>query len=823
MESPLGTAAPTPCPRRWRGDAIGVGIIVVLTVVVALNLSLHDNWLGRHDVLAFFLPWYAYLGDRLAAGDIPGWNPHLFSGTPFAGDPESGWTYLPAMLTFPFFPAATAFKVMVFLQLLVAGLTTYAFGRVMGLGVVAGLLAANLFEFGGFLYQNTYCCTVRAQVATWIPLSLLAVELALRARTWRGRLATWWLGGLAVSQFLAGWIGQGAMNALLLLAAYIAYRTLLAPPGDGWSWQRRVGACLAIGVPTLAFGLALGAAGILVRLAVNAQSNIPGGDYDALGQPSQFPPYRLIHIVWNIFGSGFAVRALSWGGAALVLALLAPFFARTRFGVPFFATLTVVVWTLTLEWTPLHELFFLIPGFASLHEHNAPQVTTIVGIGPAMLAGATLECLPRWRGRWPLALLCLLPLAVVWWAVDWLNEQEIVTYWTMPVAAIVVAALVGLVLIVPGRFGADSALGRVVQAVPVVVLIVAFLQPTGQELVEATTGEALDPAWTRQWVNDPVIQSAVATALDRDDQGGAGAFLRAQEAQRGPFRFAGYSGIGYDPSPSRSYPERRWEPEILALLANGRTMRLGLHDIQGYNPLQLRVYVDYLTALNGRTQNYHHANLLPAGFHSPLLNMLNVRFLLVDARIPADRPDVVALRQDRQEVFRNDEVVIYENWRALPHAWIVHDVRPATRADALALLAAGEVDPRWTALVEGAPPPLAPATGNPAETAFISRYEADAMVIEVNATAPGLLVLSEVWAEGWRAAVDGVPVEILLTDGALRGVPVTGGHHTVELTYAPRSLQIGLLLSGAALVAMLASFAAVAVSWTRGRSRRGSE
>src|SRR5687768_17883395 len=61
----------------------------ILTLLVAIHRGLHDNWLGRHDVLAFFLPWYAYLSDELRSGNIPGWNSHLFSGTPFAGDPRS--------------------------------------------------------------------------------------------------------------------------------------------------------------------------------------------------------------------------------------------------------------------------------------------------------------------------------------------------------------------------------------------------------------------------------------------------------------------------------------------------------------------------------------------------------------------------------------------------------------------------------------------------------------------------------------------------------------------------------------------------------------
>jgi len=72
-----------------------------------------------------------------------------------------------------------------------------------------------------------------------------------------------------------------------------------------------------------------------------------------------------------------------------------------------------------------------------------------------------------------------------------------------------------------------------------------------------------------------------------------------------------------------------------------------------------------------------------------------------------------------------------------------------------------------------------------------------------------------------------VPVKILLSDGALRGVPIMAGHHNVEFFYAPRSLQLGLLITSVATVAMLASFAAVAVcsgpTALRGLRTRDSE
>ena len=40
----------------------------------------------RGDWPAQFFPVYSYLGERLRAFDIPGWNPHQFAGSPFLGD-----------------------------------------------------------------------------------------------------------------------------------------------------------------------------------------------------------------------------------------------------------------------------------------------------------------------------------------------------------------------------------------------------------------------------------------------------------------------------------------------------------------------------------------------------------------------------------------------------------------------------------------------------------------------------------------------------------------------------------------------------------------
>ena len=255
--------------------------------------------------------------------------------------------------------------------------------------------------------------------------------------------------------------------------------------------------------------------------------------------------------------------------------------------------------------------------------------------------------------------------------------------------------------------------------------------------------------------------------------------------------------------------ERRFDPATQALLVNGRPIYLGLYDIQGYNPLHLARYDDVMTALNGASQDYHTANLLASGLHSPLLDLLDVRYILVDASLPARRFDVATIAADNREVFRTDRFVVYER-DPVPHAWIVHDLRAVARGEALPLLTSGTVDPYRTALVEGPLPAAADPPPGAAEAARVTAYTPDRLTIATESAAPGLLVVSEIYESGWRAYVDGVPAPVLPTDHALRGVPLPAGEHVVELRYEPLSLRLGLLISGVAAL-LIAAICAAAI------------
>jgi hypothetical protein len=200
--------------------------------------------------------------------------------------------------------------------------------------------------------------------------------------------------------------------------------------------------------------------------------------------------------------------------------------------------------------------------------------------------------------------------------------------------------------------------------------------------------------------------------------------------------------------------------------------------------------------------------------------LLDVRYIVQDATLPPDRDDIRALDAETRVIFSTPRVIVRERESAPRHAWIVHDVRPVTRGEALPLLTGRVVDPYQTALVEGAPPVTAAPEDATTESARVTAYEPDRMSIATRAAAPGLLVVSEIYESGWRAYVDGAEVEILPTDHALRGIPIPSGEHSVEMQYDPLSLRLGLWISGVATLAMVVIFAIAGWSWRNGRIRQ---
>ncbi|RME48728.1 MAG: hypothetical protein D6796_05875, partial [Caldilineae bacterium] len=191
---------------------------------------------GGGDLVPFLYPNYAFAAQMLRQGVLPLWNPHLYSGTPFAADAQSGLFYPPNLLLFLLAPRLTvrALEFMAVFHFWLAGFGMYLFlqysplARDLHLHPLAALAGAIAFEFSDLFIVHFGNLNMIA-VAAWLPPVMLAFQRAVRG----GRSGFALLAGalLAVAS-LAGHM-QITLFILLAMGLYavweMAFARSLAP------------------------------------------------------------------------------------------------------------------------------------------------------------------------------------------------------------------------------------------------------------------------------------------------------------------------------------------------------------------------------------------------------------------------------------------------------------------------------------------------------------------------------------------------------------------------------------------------------------------
>jgi hypothetical protein len=217
-------------------------------------------------------------------------------------------------------------------------------------------------------------------------------------------------------------------------------------------------------------------------------------------------------------------------------------------------------------------------------------------------------------------------------------------------------------------------------------------------------------------------------------------------------------------------------------------------------------YARYMNRAAGRPLDAFATVVQPDGA-SPLLRHLGIDLVLTGA--PLAGPDRRAHlgMGDYHLVGGMPRVQVLAADTPVPRVALVHAVVEARdELDAYARMEEASFDLRSTALVEApagtfdvkTPPPSAH------EEARITTYEPNVVGVHVDAAAPGLVVLSDVYEEGWTALVDGARGVVVPVNRIMRGVPVGAGSHEVVMRYRPPGLTTGAWLSGAGLLAVVA-------------------
>jgi hypothetical protein len=795
---------------RRKDILLGLALLL-LPVAFFPELIFAGKALIRSDLNWIHYPLRVLIARNWLAGNWPLWNPYVLCGEPLLAEAQVAALYpLNALFVLPI-PTHIALSLFTVLHVGMAALFTYFLGRTLGLGRAGALLAGLAFGLGGVTTAQITQLNIMIGLV-WMPL-----VLGLTIKATERRSIGWVLvGGLALALQFLGSHPQAFFYTILLIVVYALYRTVSSIRSSGWT--------LAMFRPALtvaligALGSGLAAVQLLPTMELWRASVRSGGvSFDQLTLYSMHPLQLAEFLIPNLFGNpvvtyqglGDFCEYHAYVGLLPLFLAVATWRRRNNPHVRFFFLALMGALLLSLgSYVPFYSVLQHVPGF-QLFRIPARWIA-LISLAVAVLAGFGLDELSKQdRSRattrtllWVMGAVGLLALAAA--VFIWLRRLQAEAGLAGAGLTRESDRLLGAALqrfLLPGTPDAANWLPNLVPwtTIPGLVLLIE-LPVAGGLLVGCARGK-LRPASLSYALIGLTLLDLLVTEGAAVTQLGDASYWRHDNAVIELVRTAAGTSradvLGTQAS-HKIDPQNALEPAHRAI-----------YWLMRYNPVM-----------------YNIAS--PTGYFSPLRlerfegfnrdvpirraeDMMSEKIVLTWGEPTRDQKTYL------HEIYSADMLHVYENPDALPRAYLAYHVEEVPDAQAALLrLTKSDYDPARSTVVEG-PLPVVSLPGAGISPADIRLYSAQRVVVDCDSAQDAALVLTDSYYPGWRAFVDGKEAPILHGNYLFRAVPVTRGRHTVEFVYSPDSFKIGLLVSGATMLAML-----LAVAFTIRRRRKST-
>ena len=715
-------------------------------------------WVNFHDPGGSWWQWEPageFLRKGLWRGELPFWDPYVGAGVPAMANLTSTFFFPPYFLLVLL--GNTSFlKNVYFLGVaFTAGLATYAFLRRHELSPRASLFGGVAFMFSGAITQNIGAFL--GQTLACLPIVLLATRWFFEKATWRraGVLSTVYA-ATALSSFPPVLLEMFALAGFYALAHVVAWSRRSARRDRVQAAVRYAGAVgLSLGLVAFCYLPAFALLGALPQLREvyghAAEATIPATTFYDLLSPLALGGGK-------VFFKPLLLRPyefeLPYVGVTCLLAIL--LFRRTRS-------------------LPAGQLFSLMAWTAALLSLK------LLGVPPVQ----DVSHLPG------------------------IEMMHISAYW---------GTVLDFVLAVMAAVGVHSAetRGNTGQRALAVALTASVMLLGLRELV-AQRGLFANPV-ARPWVRHWYVMWALAVFVS--SLCAANAWMRSAAGRRvlggafGALRpVAGWAlvaAVAAEGIWNTVYPrQRRWDvwrhpaPYVTALLGEREKMGrvfgavaldanagsafeiFSLDSLMGFNaPRVHALYRKYVAS--GSDTFLRQADRIPP---EGVLDAANITALAIHLA----RPALIQAAQARgyQPRFGDGVVNVFPRFSA-PRYFFTTDYAVMSAAQTLEAVA-GNTGRR--VLLEETPAfPPAPTPAD-APSVEVKHYGRNGYTLAVAAPTAGLVYCSESDFPGWSARVNGRRTRILRANHAFRAVEVPAGLVTVEMSYWPPGLTLGLVLT----------------------------
>jgi len=279
-----------------RQDLLYAAALAIAALVFHRRVLFYHGFVFPWDFRVVHVPFATLIADSIRHGHLPLWDPYTYCGTPLFANIQAALFYppvLPAELvgawrSLDLIPRMLAGAVV--LQVIFAGLCTYALLRALGTRAAAAWIGATVYELGCFFAAQTEHMGAM-HGASWLPLIWLCV-VQLRARIrwhWVALLA------LALGLTILAGLPQVAVAAFTSALALAILMALF-----------RVGAWRSFPAVLLAsIGALLVSAIQIIPTLQLTQNSVAKYRAEWLGTGGGIPPSALLSLVipnyWSVF------------------------------------------------------------------------------------------------------------------------------------------------------------------------------------------------------------------------------------------------------------------------------------------------------------------------------------------------------------------------------------------------------------------------------------------------------------------------------------------------------------------------------------------
>lgn len=691
------------------------------------------------DIITQIYPWKKLVIESWKQGQVPFWNPYQFAGNPHLANFQSA-VFTPLNILFFILPFANAWSLLILFQSFLAGIFTYIYLRKLKVSKEGSLLSAISFMFCGFVVVWMGYGTL-AYAILYLPFLLWGIERFLEKKDKLSAVL------ITISVPLSFFSGH-FQTSLYFLGAGVLYLIFKL-------FQSKSKKNVLLIFVFILVGLFISSSQIIPSIQFYQQSI-----RSSIFQKGEVIPwnYFVTIIAPDFFGNpvtrnDWFGHYAEWAGFAGIVPLFLSFFAfldKKKNNIIYLFLLFAVASILLAYNTPLNDLLIDLK-LPVLSTSAVSRIIVLFSFSIAVLAGFGLDALIK-----------------IWKIGKGLEKIILyVLFWFLIVVAIWVLIVSNNLIFTKEVTMEKLSVAKRNFILPTLILFSAF-------------GLSFIGFIKNKWVK--YFSIAMFLAISIFDL----------------FRFANK----WMPFEEKKYLYPKIEVLFFLQKNTGNNRVFGnfyneaqspfkLQGIEGYDPLYIERYGEFITALGEGILGKPQRSVVKVDknglYTKRILDLMGVKFFFQskgDGKNSWAFPYWLFPYSFGTAVYSDDNYEIYENTKAYSRSFLVHKYEIAdSDQEIINLMLDEKTDLSKTVVLEENPAKEPEICDTERDNASITNYTPNVIEIETISDCQSILFLSDNYYPGWNVYINGQKAKILRADYTFRAVVVPEGTNKVKFAY----------------------------------------